>query len=356
MRISTDMLYKNMAKGLQDNLKDLNTISNRIATGKKINKPSEDVLGTLKAMDYKLSISQTNQALQNITEAVNYMNFDNTVLTQVSDTLASLKKLTSLSATSPEYRTYYASQAATLRDNLLDLSNSTYLNSYVFSGSQTDQQAYVFDGVNHLYAYQGDSLQNSVSIGTGVTTALNIVGNSTNGAVATPFNVSQAPPTTTLSDGSSAVFTVAAPANNSMVIQVQIFDSLNNQTDTFSFSNVMDVANLISHAWQNQDVAGAALSQQQSSNRIEALAGTMDNIQSQLLTVQGQMGIRQAQLNDQNTRLQADKVTQQNNLGQTEDANMDETIVALQQMTTSLNALRSAAAKILPQTLFDFLQ
>jgi len=363
MRIATDMLYNQLTQGLKDNLKDLDTISNQIATGKKINKPSDDVLGTLKAMDYKLSISQNNQALQNITEATNYLNFNDTVLTQISDTVQSLKQLTSQTGGTSVDQSYYASQAAALRDNLQDLSNSTYLNSYIFSGSRSDQPAYAVDVTTNQYVYQGNTQQMSVSLGTGITTTLNVVGNSTTAAVVSPFSYTlQAATTATLSDGSTATFTpVVDLTHNSTIIQVQIADPNHpgdaNYIDNFSFSNVIDVANLMSHAWQNQDVDGAtSLSQQKSTNRIEALAGALNNIQNQVLAAQGQIGLRQSQLNDQKSRLNANTGTQQNNLSQTEDANMDETIVYLQKKTTTLNALRSAAAKILPQTLFDFLQ
>jgi flagellar hook-associated protein 3 len=365
MRIASNMIYNQMAQGLQDNLTKLDTLSTQIGTGKKISKPSDDVLGTLKAMDYKLSISQNNQAEQNITEATNYLNFQSTMLTQISDTLTTLKQLTSQTSGTTVDQTYYASQAAGLRDNLLDLSNSTYLNSYIFSGSQSNLSAYALDEnpasptVNH-YVYQGDARQMSVSLGTGITSmAINIPGNSADPAVITPFGYNlQAVKTTTLSDGSLATFTpVADPAHNSITIGVQITDPNNNITDNFSFSNVIDVANFLSQAWQKKDVDGTtSLTVQQSTNRIEALTGALDDIKNQVLTIQGQAGIRETQLNDQKNRLVADTVTQQDNLSATEDADMDETIVSFQKIATTLNALRSASSRLLSQSLFDFLK
>ncbi|MBA4394131.1 MAG: hypothetical protein C0407_11310 [Desulfobacca sp.] len=357
MRISTDMMFNHLSQGLKDNLTEMDTLSNQISTGKKILKTSDDVLGTLRAMAYKLSISQNNQAEQNITGTDNYLNFNNTVLTQISSALVSLKRLTTQPGGTAVDRTYYSTQAATLRDNLLELSNSTYLNSSIFSGSLSDNSAYTYDIVAFRYYYQGDSQQKSISLGSGITaTAINVVGNSTDPNSITPFSFPSLA-TTTLADGSVATFASAADIpHNSRIITATITDPSNN-VDTFNFSNVIDIANYIAHAWENQDVDGVtALTAQQSKNRIEALAGALDKVQSQLLTVQGQIGINQVQLKDQKTRLVANTLTQQNNLSTVQDADMDQTIVSLLKMTSSLNALRSASAKILSQSLFDFLR
>jgi flagellar hook-associated protein 3 FlgL len=358
------MIYNQLARGLKDSLDELSDINNQLATGKKIAKPSDDVLGTLKAMDYKLSISRNNQTQQNIIGGSNYLKFTDQVLGQISDTLVSLKKLTSQTNGTDQDRRYYANQAAMLRDTLQDLSNSTYLNSYIFSGSRSDQIAYVYDATNYLYVYQGDSRQNSLSLGPGMTLMpVNVAGNSESSAVKTPFSYTlPSPQTATLSDGSLATYTsVVDPAHHSTIIQVQITNADHpgdpNYEDFLSFSNMIDIADLLSYAWQDQEVDGAtALNRPKAMNRIEALIISLEKIQNQVLTVQGETGVRLTQLNDQKSRLAADTVNLQNNLSQSEDAAMDETIVSLQKMMTTLNALRSAAAKILPQSLFDFLR
>jgi flagellar hook-associated protein 3 FlgL len=352
------MFYNHISQGLMDNLNELDTLSTQIATGQKINKPSDDVLGTLKSMEYKLTISQNKQGQQNIIEANNYLNFTSSVLTQVSNTIASLKKTTIQPEGTAQDQTYYSSQAAALRDNLLDLSNSTYLNSYIFAGTLSDQKSYVYDATNHIYLYQGNSQQSSVSIGPGINlNSLNIIGNSPNGTTNTPFGYTlAAAATTTLPSGSVAVCTPDALTHpNSNTINVQITDSLTN-VDNFSFSNIIDVANIISQAWIQKDVDGTALTAQQSRDRIEVLGSTLDQFQNQLLVAQGQIGINQVQLNDQKTRLDTTTATQENNLSEIQDADLDKTIISLQQIGTALNALRSASSKILSQSLFDFLR
>jgi flagellar hook-associated protein 3 FlgL len=364
MRISSNLLYNQFLRGLNDNSSKLTDISNQLATGKKINKPSDDVLGTSQVLDYKLSISQNDQYESNIAQANNYLDFSDTVLSQVSDTLGSLKNLISEgggTSGSTENRASYSSQTANLRDFLLDLSNSTYLNKYVFSGFQTDQQAYVYDSTNNQYVYQGDSGQLKLSIDKRMTQTINFVGSSDDSNIATAFSYTlKAPETTTLSDGSLVTYTaVPNSSRGDTNIQVNITNPDHpgdpNYEDSFNFSNFMDLANTLSHAWQYQDVGGSALSESKSMNRIAALAIPLGKAQNQVLTVQSEVGIRQASLNDQKTRLNANTVIFQNAQSQTEDANMDETIMDLQKISTVLEALRMSSSKVLSKSLFDFL-
>jgi flagellar hook-associated protein 3 FlgL len=358
MRITSNIFYDHISQGLMENLKELDSLSTKISTGKKINKPSDDILGTLKTLDYKLTISQNNQGQQNIIAANNYLNFASTVLTQVSSSISNLKKTILKTDGTSQDQTYYSQLVATLRDSLLDLSNSIYLNTYVFSGTLSDQESYSYDAATHSYLYQGNNQQVSISIGPGNTlNSLNIVGSSPNSTTITPFGYTlAAADTVNLPSGSSAVLTPDILTNpNATTVNVAITDSQAN-VDNFSFSNVIDVANLISHAWAQEDVDGTALTGSQAQDRLETLSGVLDQFQNQLLTVQGQIGINQAQLNDQKIKLTSNTTAQQNNISNIMDADMDETIVSLQKISTNLNALRAASSKILSQSLFDFLQ
>jgi flagellin-like hook-associated protein FlgL len=102
-------------------------------------------------------------------------------------------------------------------------------------------------------------------------------------------------------------------------------------------------------------VDGSGLSDSKSLNRIAALAIPLEKAQKQVLTVQNEVGFRQTNLNDQKTKLDASTVSLQNAQSQIEDANMNETIIDLQKISTALEALRLSSSKILSKSLFDFL-
>ena len=364
MRITTVMLYNQLARSLNDNLTDLTEKNNWLATGKKISKPSDNVLGTIKAMDYKLSIDRNDQYQTNMVQANTFLDFNDKIMSQISDTLGSLKKLIYSGGLSPgtaEDRTYYAQQAESLRDYLLDLSNSKFNDRYIFSGFQSDQKAYEYDSTNHWYAYQGDSGQLKLPIDNTMYQTINVVGSSADSSISTAFSYSlPAPETITLSDGSVVTYSAAlVQPPNAATIQVQIThpDHPGDPAyeDSFTFSNVMDMANLMSQAWQYQDVDGSALSESKSMNRIQALSIPLDKAEKQVLSVQAELGIRQVHLRDQGSRLKSGTLSLQNTLTQTEEADMNETAIEITKITTTLEALRMSASKILSQSLFDFL-
>lgn len=365
MRIASDQLYNQLARGLRDHLTNLAEITNQLATGKKTAKPSDDVLGTLKAMDYKLTISQNDQYVRNINGATTALNFNDTVLTSVSTALTSLKRMTTIGGgdVTDIERSTFAVQTGDLRDLLLDLSNSQFEDRYIYSGFLSDEKAYVLDSATYQYIYQGDSGQLNLSIDKNIDQIINFVGSSDNSSITTAFSYSlPAPETITLADGSLVTYTaVADPAHHSTTIQVQITHPNHpgdpNYEDTFSFSNFMDMANLLNHAWQYEDIDGVtSLTQSKSLNRIEALVNPLEKAAEQVFTVRSELGVKQVHLNDQISRLEADTVNQQDNLAQTEEASMDKTIIELHMIMTNLNALRSASSKILSQSLFDFLR
>ena len=243
----------------------------------------------------------------------------------------------------------------------MGLSNSTYMNKYLFSGFQSNQQAYVYDSTDNQYIYQGDNGQLKLPIDKGMTQTVNFVGSSDDPTIATAFSYTlQTPETTTLADGSVVTYTaVPNSSGGNTNIQVNITNPAHpgdpDFEDSFSFSNFMDMANILSHAWQYQNLDGSGLSESKSMNRLAALALPLKKAQNQVLTVQGQVGIRQINLNDQETRLEANTVNLQNAQSRTEDANMDETIIDLQKISTALEALRLSSIKILSKSLFDFL-
>lgn len=364
MRIASAMLYNQLVRGIKDNLSELNKLSTRLATGKKISTTSDDVLGSVKAMDYKLSISENDQYSRNITEANNYLAFNDGVLSQISDTLNELKKLIyhgGDTTGTEEDRAYYAEKAAHLRDYLLDLSNSRFRDRYIYSGFQSDQKAYEYDQVNHSYTYQGDSGQLRLPISIETNQTINAIGSSPVSTTPTVLSFSlQAVETSTLSDGSKVSYSaVPDPTLGITTIEVSIThpDHPGDPTyeDNFSFSNFMDMANILSSSWQYQDVDGTSLTESRSLRRIQALSIPLEKAGKQVLSVQTELSIRQDHLSDLKSRLETGTVNLKNNLTEIEDADMTETFVDLQKLTASLEALRMSSTKILSQSLFDFL-
>lgn len=359
MRVSSMMLYDQLKKAIQGDIAELTEKNLRLATGKRINKPSDDPVGAARAIDYKVSISRNDQFERGIEQAKTFLDTTDKTLTSAQDTVAELSKLFSdgVNISDASEMDFYANQAASYRDFLQTLSNTRLGDRYIYSGFRTDRQAFTFNATTNHYDYNGDLGEISVPVDRGGAAQMNVQGS-------TAFSVTMSGTTpTSLADGTPVSYTQAKdPSTGVNTITIEIGNAGDPDYDTFSVSNVMDIANYMSFAWQAQDVDGtdldasASVSSQKAKHRIEALAAPLKEAGAQMLQVQSEVGIRQNFLADQQARLEQSSLALENMRAKTEDADINETIIEIKSAEVALEALRSSSAQILSQSLFDFLQ
>lgn len=348
------MMFNQLTKSLQGSMSDIAELNTRLFTGKKINKPSDDVLGAVNAMDYKVNINANEQFQRNIDAASVYLDFNDKSMTSISDSLSKLKALSYQAVNQQQQadRDIFAQQAADYRDFLLTVANSKIGERYMFSGYKTDQKAFTFNADAKRYDYKGDFGEIKVQFDKEANMAVNVQGSR---VFSVPLSRSMP---AALSDGTPVSYKVedpAGPVTGVTTVKVEIGNA-GDPDDTFTYSNVLDMANIMSAAWQYKDIDGTALNETLAMHRIMALSAPFDDANKQVLTIQAEVGTRQSEFKDQTTKLDNSTLTLQNALAKTEDADMTETIVNIQQAQTALEALRSSAATLLSQSLFDFLK
>lgn len=356
MRVTSLMIYDRIKRSLQRSLNELNEKNLRLATGKKINKPSDDVPGTSNSIDYRVSISETEQYKRNIADAVIQFSFTDKVLTSVGDSLVELKKLTSMGLNSDD-REFYSQQAAAHRDFLLGLSNSRLGRRFIFSGFRTDQRSFVYDTVTSHYEYQGDTGEMNIPVGRDSTITVNV-----HGSRVFSFSLSGSNPTS-LPDNTPVSYSESLdPATGINTITVEIGNPGDPDYDTFTISNIMDLANVLSFAWRSKEIDGSdldlnpSISEEKALHRIQALTSIIDDARNQVLTIQSEIGTRSVFTNDQNTRHASSIKSLQDALSRTEDADLTETAVDIKKAETALDALRIASTKVMSESLLDFLR
>lgn len=292
MRVTQFMIYNQTMKSLQRNLAEMSVIHNRLSSGKKIDKPSDDIISAVRAMDYRLSINSNDQYRRNINEAVSNLSFIEDVMFSVSEALIRLKELAiqgADGALNRENRASIAKETARLTDHLLSLSNSKFRDRYVFSGFRTDIPSFGTD-----FSYHGDSGVMNVMIDRDVTISVNIPGS-------TAFQ----------HNGESFI---------------EIADDLRN-------------------ALMNNDIAA-----------VQTSIGSIDGALGNVNTVVADIGARLNRLDDQINRLQNANINFKSVLSSTEDTDFVETASDMSKTEFVLQALRQTAARTLSQSLFDFLR
>lgn len=138
-------------------------VTEQISSGQRINKPSDDPLGTLKVDTYTTELDRAAQHARNIDAADHLQRVVDGTLGEATNTLHHVKELTiqSLSsALTQADRDAIADEIAQMREHLRTLANTRTNNRYVFAGYLTTTEPY-----DAAYAYQGDTNTTRVEIG-----------------------------------------------------------------------------------------------------------------------------------------------------------------------------------------------
>lgn len=162
MRVSNAMMANNIQNYLFKHTETLLSIQEKIASGKRINRPSDDPIGMGQALGYKKNISRLDQFNDNIDQAKLHIDKVEDILAGVTDLLSEAKKIAA--DLHPNMRVMMADQLVVIREQVLQLANSKNNGNYIFAGNLTNAQP--FDSTTG--AYSGDDGTKNYLIGDGL--------------------------------------------------------------------------------------------------------------------------------------------------------------------------------------------
>jgi flagellar hook-associated protein 3 FlgL len=292
MRITSFMIFNQMTRSLQERINDMSIQSERLSTGKKINKPSDDVFGMINAMSYKVTINQIEQYTKSIDEADSQLSLTDTIMSSVSDALTRARELAVEASTgtqTPANRASIAQEIASLRDEVFRLSQTRFRDKYIFSGYKTDTQPF-----DTSFNYVGDTNKINVLIDTDTTVAMNITGDEA------------------FSYGGATFFNTLDDLYNAL---------MNN--------DVTEIRNSIT---------------------------PIDDDLAQVANVRADVGARMNYIDRVKSTHEDRDTTMRMLLSNTEDTDIAETVSELTKIQYALESLRASGAQVLSQSLMDFLQ
>ncbi|GAB2545192.1 flagellar hook-associated protein FlgL [Gracilibacillus alcaliphilus] len=140
MRITQNMLTNNMLRNISNSYQSMGKYMDQLATGKKINRPSDDPVVAMRGMDFRTQKAEIEQFQRNIGEVHNWMDNSDSALSQVGKALERLREL-AVQASNGTYeegqRGNIASEVDQLKEHLLDIANTKVNNKYIFNGTGT---------------------------------------------------------------------------------------------------------------------------------------------------------------------------------------------------------------------------
>ena len=93
MRITNNMLSSQLLLNLNRNAQQMNNTQTQLATGRKINKPSDDPVGITYSLRYRAELSSNEQYQKNVDSAISWLEFNDTVMNQAGNVVQRLREL-----------------------------------------------------------------------------------------------------------------------------------------------------------------------------------------------------------------------------------------------------------------------
>ncbi|MBN8690278.1 MAG: flagellar hook-associated protein FlgL [Armatimonadetes bacterium] len=181
MRISTSQIYENSQRTVQGNYAEYMRWQSRVASGKKVEKLSDEPGQATTLLRLRSLKSHIEQYSKNLTVANDYLKNSERVLTEVSELAQKGYQLAIQGATSTmdqNSRQAIAGQVAQMQDRLLAIANEKgNSGQFLFAGQKTETQP--FTVASNALVYNGDTNKVLVETAPGKTLQVNTAASQT---------------------------------------------------------------------------------------------------------------------------------------------------------------------------------
>jgi len=306
MRITNNMLINNMVKYIGNNLTRMDKYQSQLATGKKIQVPSDDPVVAARALKLRTDVAEIEQYQRNLKDAQSWLDITESALSDMGDIFQRAKELANGSdgAESREDLQATAQEVIQLRTQLINLSNSTYAGRYVFSGFKTDKKFLNDDGTFAIAVNNNEKINYEIGVGDDIN--INVAGGDL-------FN----------NGNSVTAADIATPTAGKFI---QDMDTLVNDLQSGNYNGVNDI--------------------------MSDLSADLGNI----LRVRADVGARSNRLELTTNRMQNDNTNFTKLMSDNEDVDMTDTIMNLKNEENVYRASLAGGARIIMPSLIDFLK
>jgi flagellar hook-associated protein 3 len=149
VRVTNKQLMNIVTRSVATTSEQLLKAQERVASMKRINRPSDDPIGTGKVLDYRKRIASIDQYTRNIDSAKIQVETTVTSLEYVHEQLNNAKEIaiTQFSSDDVSGRETAAREVANIYDRVRDMANTRLGGSYIFGGYDTDTLPFPKDEV-----------------------------------------------------------------------------------------------------------------------------------------------------------------------------------------------------------------
>jgi flagellar hook-associated protein 3 FlgL len=151
VRATQQSISARVMSGLQTNLTRMGQLQEQLSSGKLITRPSDSPTGTVSAMQLRSEIRSAEQYSRNADDGIGWLSTLDSTLTGSLEQVRRARDLTlqgmsAGSGSSPEARAALRVEVENIRESLIQLGNTKYLDRPVFGGITQGTIAYEADG------------------------------------------------------------------------------------------------------------------------------------------------------------------------------------------------------------------
>jgi len=138
MRITDSFRFRTVKDNLNASRERLTDLQEQLATGKRLNRPSDDPESMANAMRLRSILESNFQFQDNIGDGLTQLTAQEEALNQIYNILVEVKEITIEGASdSITVRSSLAQQLNLILDNMVEISNTSFNNKFIFGGTET---------------------------------------------------------------------------------------------------------------------------------------------------------------------------------------------------------------------------
>ena len=299
MRVTQSMLSNNMIRNLSNSYGKMSKLQEQIQSGSKINRPSDDPVTAVKGMGYRRDLAKVEQYQRNMITANSWLDTTDESLNQVGEQMKRVRELVIQAANdtnTPEDREKMKMEIDQIRQQLQDVANTKVADSYIFSGTKTGQP----------------------------------------------------------------LFPAAIPSVvNEERVEIEIYDGIKLPVNTPGetlFKDIDDMMDKISKLLGDPNTTGKEIGDKLGGVTDQSKGDDITAIHNKILAAQADIGARQNRVEMMEDRLSLREVSVTKQLSENEDVDYSKAITELVTNESIHQAALSVGAKIIQQTLVDFIR
>jgi flagellar hook-associated protein 3 len=177
MRVTGEMIANQVVYNLTQNISRFYVLQNQMSTNKRINKASDDPVGTIKDMSYRERLSELAQFKSNIAIGKTWLSSSDSALNDINTAITEAHGV-AVEMSNDTYdavaREAGANEVQSLLDQILAAGNSQLQGNYLFAGYKTRTKP--FESTSSGVVYRGDSGAISYTIDSKAKVQINTVG------------------------------------------------------------------------------------------------------------------------------------------------------------------------------------